>query len=157
MKYILSIGTNIGDRKKNIEDAVASLNLVPETRVVSVSSVYETEPVGYEAQDNFYNCAVVAESSLTPNEMLGVCLGIEAGFGRVRVFRNGPRVLDIDLILAQNFTCDTENLTLPHPRFSERRFVLAPMLELFPQGTAFGVEFFHYLDKLDGQNVKIVK
>lgn len=157
MKYILSIGTNIGDRKKNIEDAVESLNLVPKTKVISVSSVYETEPVGYEKQDDFYNCAVVVDSSLTPNEMLGVCLGIEAGFGRVRVFCNGPRILDIDLILAENFTCNTENLILPHPRFSERRFVLAPMLELFPQGTAFGVDFLHYIDKIDGQNVKIVK
>lgn len=156
MKYILSIGTNIGDRKKNMEDAVSSLNLVPKTKVIKVSSIYETEPVGYEKQDDFYNCAVLVDSALAPNEMLGVCLGIEAGFGRVRVIRNGPRVLDMDLILAENFSCDTENLTLPHPRFSERRFVLAPMLELFPQGTAFGVEFSHFMDHIEGQNVRIV-
>lgn len=157
MKYVLSIGTNIGDRKKNIIDAVNSLNLVPKTKVIKVSSIYETEPVGYEKQDDFYNIALVVESLLNPNEMLGACLGIEAAFGRIRLIKNGPRVLDIDLIMAENFTCDTENLTLPHPRYSERRFVLAPMLELFPQGKAFDVEFSHFIDSIDGQNVQVVK
>lgn len=146
----------MGDKKKNIDDAVNSFNLVPKTKVLSVSSIYETEPIGYEKQDDFYNCAVLVESSLAPNEMLGVCLGIEAGFGRVREIHYGPRILDIDLILAENFSCNTENLVLPHPRYSERRFVLTPMLELFPQGTAFGVEFSHFIDNIDGQNVRKV-
>ena len=154
MRYIIGIGTNIGDRKGNIDGALEALSHVPKTRVIRISSIYETEPVGYKQQDSFYNACIETESSLEPNEMLGVCLGIEAAFGRVRKIKNGPRILDLDLILCDSKRVDTPNLTLPHPRFKERRFVLAPLLELFPDGTAYGVEFKTALDKIVGQEVK---
>ena len=86
--------------------------------------------------------------------MLGVCLGIEAGFGRVREIKNGPRILDLDLILAENEKIDSENLTVPHPRFNERRFVLIPLLELFPDGEAYGIQFGNYLLGIKGQAIK---
>ncbi len=154
MKYIIGLGTNIGDRKKNIEEAVGAFDLVPKTKVLRKSSLYETEPVGYAEQDSFYNACIEIESDLEPKEILGVCLGIEAGFGRVRTIKNGPRVLDLDLILAENKKIDTENLTVPHPRFNERRFVLIPLLELFPDGKAYGNEFSSFLLGIKGQAIK---
>ena len=85
--------------------------------------------------------------------MLGICLGIEAGFGRKRGFANGPRILDIDIILAENQRIDTRNLTVPHPRAKERRFVLQPLMDLFPSGNAFGFDFAADLEKIEGQEV----
>lgn len=154
MKYVLCLGTNIGERAENIEKAINAINLLPYTDVLKRSSIYETEPVGYARQQNFYNCVLLVESRFEPHEMLGICLGIEAGFGRKRGFANGPRILDIDVILAENQRIDTRNLTVPHPRARERRFVLAPMLDIFPSGTAFDFEFASYLDNIDGQEIK---
>lgn len=154
MKYIIGIGTNIGDRKKNIEDALDAFRLVPKTEVLRVSSVYETEPVGYAEQNSFYNACFEIESGLNANEILGVCLGIEAGFGRVREIKNGPRILDLDVIFAENETINMPNLTVPHPRFGERRFVLIPLLDLFPNGEAYGIKFSHFLLGIKGQSIK---
>lgn len=156
MKYIIGIGTNIGNRKDNIERAVEAFKLIPKCEVLRVSKIYETEPIGYFEQDNFYNVCAEIESSLTPNEILGVCLGIEAGFGRVREIKNGPRILDLDVILAETSAVNTANLTVPHPRFSERRFVLIPLLELFPEGKAYGINFSRFLHGIKGQSVKEV-
>ena len=153
MKYIIGIGTNIGDRKKNIDSAIEALKLVPKTEVLRTSKVYETEPVGYEEQDSFYNACAEIESELEPNEILGVCLGIEAGFGRIREFKNGPRILDLDVIFAESESVNTKNLTVPHPRYNERRFVLIPLLELFPDGEAYGIKFKDYLLVIKGQKV----
>lgn len=154
MKYVLCLGTNIGDRAENIEKAINSLNLLPYTDVLRRSGIYETEPVGYARQQNFYNCNLLVESQFEPHEMLGICLGIEAAFGRTRGFANGPRILDIDVILAEEEHINTQNLTVPHPRAKERRFVLQPLLDLFPQGRAFNFDFANALSKIEGQEVK---
>ncbi len=153
MQYVLCLGTNIGNRAENIEKAINSINLLPYTDVLRRSAIYETEPVGYARQQNFYNCNLLVESQFEPHEMLGICLGIEAGFGRTRGFANGPRILDIDLILAENQRIDTRNLTVPHPRAKERRFVLQPLLDLFPSGKAFDFEFASALNSIEGQEV----
>ena len=155
MDYILSLGTNIGDRKNNIEKAIEAINFIPYTDVKKMSSVYETEPVGYAKQDDFYNCVAYVSSRLEPNEMLGVCLGIEAGFGRERGIKNGPRILDIDLIFAEDLTINSPNLICPHPRYSERRFVLEPLLELLPSGEFYGIKFADYINDIEGQAVRI--
>lgn len=155
MQYVLSLGTNIGDRKNNLLSAVKSLELIPETKVLDCSSIYETEPVGYAQQDDFYNIAILLESKFEPNEMLGICMGLEAGFNRVREFKNGPRILDVDVIFCEDKKINTKNLTVPHPRYFERRFVLEPMLELFHDGEFFGIDFKKFIDKIDGQNVRV--
>ena len=154
MEYILSVGTNLGDREENIKRCIDSINLMPYTDVVGQSSVYETEPVGYARQQNFYNILLKVESIFEPNEMLGACMGIEAGFGRIRTVRFGPRILDIDIIFAENLKIESRNLRVPHPRYKERRFVLEPLLELFPHGKAYGMDFAKYIDKIEGQEIK---
>ncbi len=147
----------MGERESNIRGALEALSLLPKTQVLRASSLYETEPVGYANQQDFYNALAELESAFTPNEMLGACLGIEAGFGRVRGIKNGPRILDLDVILAQGVSLDEENLILPHPRYTERRFILEPLLELFPQGSAYGVEFLPYIERLTGQDIRKIK
>lgn len=130
MKAYLGIGTNIGDRMKNLQDSIYSLNLLPLTQVTDMSNVYETDPVGYENQDNFLNIVVEVETELNPHNLLGAALGVEAGLGRVRTIKNGPRIIDIDLLLYEKETIDSKTLILPHPRMMERNFVLKPLLDL---------------------------
>lgn len=154
MKYILSLGTNIGDRAENINKALDAINLLPKTRVIRTSALYDTEPVGYADQQSFYNIVAEVESAFNPNEMLGACLGIEAGFGRVREFKNGPRIIDIDIIFAERTKCNGENLVLPHPRYQERRFVLEPLLDLFQNGVIYGTDIMPFIDALEGQEIK---
>lgn len=154
MEYVISIGTNLGDRKENIQNCIESINLLPNSQVTAQSSIYETEPVGYAEQDNFYNIILKVKSALEPNEMLGACLGIEAGFGRIRKIRNGPRIIDVDLIFAEDRKINSKNLIVPHPRYSERRFVLEPLLELFPDGMIYGNNILPMIEKIDGQEIK---
>ncbi|MCD7797380.1 MAG: 2-amino-4-hydroxy-6-hydroxymethyldihydropteridine diphosphokinase [Clostridiales bacterium] len=148
MEYVLSLGTNIGDRKGNIEKAIESLALLSNTHILKRSPIYETEPVGFAFQEKFYNIAVTVESFFEPGEMFGACLGIEAALGRVRNFKNGPRIIDIDIIFAQDNIINTKNLTVPHPRYSERLFVLVPLLELFSDGIVYGTDIKPYVENL---------
>ncbi|MCI5736286.1 MAG: 2-amino-4-hydroxy-6-hydroxymethyldihydropteridine diphosphokinase [Eubacterium sp.] len=154
MRYVLGIGTNIGNRKENIERAIAAIETLPKTRVVLKSSIYETQPVGYDEQDNFYNICVEVQSIFNPFEMIGAVLGIEAGFGRVRTIKNGPRIIDIDIIFVENMVIQSPNLTVPHPRYKERRFVLEPLMELYPDGRFMSYRFGGLSEKIENQDVK---
>lgn len=157
MKYIISVGTNIGDRRQNILNAIDALNNIPYTDVVRASSIYETEPVGYARQDNFYNINLVVKSQYEPHEMLGICLGIESAMGRIRTIRFGPRILDMDIIFAENEEINTKNLIVPHERYHERRFVLEPLLELYPSGEFCGINFARHIEKIEGQEIKKIE
>ncbi len=157
MKYVLGLGTNIGNRLENLKNAVSALELAPKTAVVKKSAVYETSPVGYARQQNFYNCVVLCESEFDPHEMLGLCLGAECGLGRVRNFKNGPRVIDIDLLFAEDKIIRTPNLTVPHPRVRERLFVLLPLLDIFEDGVAFGFDFAPAIAGIKDQQITKTK
>ena len=159
MKAYLGIGTNIGDKLQNLQDAISALNLLPLTKVIDCSNVYETDPVGFANQDDFLNIVVEVETELNSDNLLGAALGIEAGLGRVRTIKNGPRIIDIDLLLYGNEVKNTETLILPHPRMMERDFVLKPLLDLNFDGildrktvkdalTNSGVRFYCKKDKL---------
>lgn len=141
MKAVLGIGTNIGNRLENIENVYFSLSLLPNTKIIKKSSVYETEPWGYEQQDRFLNCAVLIETELSPNALLGACLGIEAALGRVRKFKNGPRIIDVDVLLLENIELSTDELTVPHKFIRQRDFVLVPLHDLAPENSIFGYDF----------------
>jgi 2-amino-4-hydroxy-6-hydroxymethyldihydropteridine diphosphokinase len=132
-RVFLGLGSNLGDRAKNIRRAVRLVGSIGRTRVVSVSSLYETEPVGYADQPDFINAAVEIETVLTPRELLCEIKGIERSMGRKKTFRFGPRVIDIDILLFGNLTVDEPDLVIPHPRMLERRFVLMPLVEIAPQ------------------------
>jgi 2-amino-4-hydroxy-6-hydroxymethyldihydropteridine diphosphokinase len=127
VRAFLSLGSNLGDRRALLRDAIDSL---PD--VVAVSPVYETAPVGGPEQDNFLNLVVQLDTELTPTQLLGVCHRIESSAERVRDVRWGPRTLDIDIIWMDGVQMDDERLTIPHPRWKERRFVLAPLRDLAP-------------------------
>ena len=130
MKAYLGIGTNIGNRIENLQNAIFALNLLPLTCVTQVSNVYDTDPVGYDDQDDFLNIVVEVETKLNSDNLLGAALGIEAGLGRIRTIKNGPRVIDIDLLLYGDESKNTETLILPHPRMMERGFVLVPLSDI---------------------------
>ncbi len=128
VRAFLSLGSNLGDRRVLLREAVDSL---PD--VVAVSPVYETAPVGGPEQDNFLNLVVELDTELTPFQLLGVCHRIESSAERVRETRWGPRTLDIDIIWMEGIEMDEERLTIPHPRWKARRFVLAPLRDLAPE------------------------
>jgi 2-amino-4-hydroxy-6-hydroxymethyldihydropteridine diphosphokinase len=116
--------------------------------------VYETDPVGYAEQPCFLNAALRLETELSPAALLGACLGIEAALGRKRNFANGPRAIDIDLLLYEGFCSTGAELTLPHPRMLERAFVLIPLADLYPSGEAPGVSFATALATLSRDGVR---
>ena len=149
-KALIGIGSNIGDKKEHIDTAVDALNHIPSVKVLRMSPIYETEPWGYVNQENFYNAVIEVETNLTANTLLGVCLGIEAGIGRIRNIKNGPRVVDLDLLLCEGQECMSAELTLPHPRMFERDFVLIPLKDLYPDMKIYGkYNLVHYYDMLE--------
>lgn len=126
----LSLGSNLGDRANYLHTAVQSLRELPGTRVEAVSGIYETAPYGYLEQGAFYNIAVRLETGLEPHELLRETQRIELENGRERTIHWGPRTLDIDLILYGTVTLCDERLTLPHPEYLKRAFVLVPLAEV---------------------------
>ena len=127
MRTFLSLGSNIGDRRAYLSEAIRSL---PD--VVAVSQVYETDPVGGPDQGAFLNLVVELDTDLAPNELLGLCHRLETAANRIRDERWGPRTLDVDIIWMDGVQIDTERLTIPHARFRQRTFVLAPLRDLAP-------------------------
>jgi 2-amino-4-hydroxy-6-hydroxymethyldihydropteridine diphosphokinase len=127
--YILA-GSNLGDRKSNLEFAVISL--AKAGTVVKTSSCFETEPVGYLDQPWFLNQAMELETSFTPQKLLSVCQSIEAACGRIRTFPNAPRTLDLDILLYGNLSVNQKHLIIPHPRLAERKFALMPLAQIAP-------------------------
>lgn len=128
----IALGSNMGDRFEYLKKAIFLLGSHEEIRVVNTSSIYETDPVGYTDQDQFLNMAVQVITRLKPHELLDECLRIEEELGRKREIRWGPRTLDLDILLYNQENIETEKLTIPHPRMSERAFVILPLLELDP-------------------------
>ncbi len=127
----LSLGSNVGDRKAHLRDALARLGRLG--RVVAVSSFYETEPVEFTRQPWFLNCAVALETSQTPRKLMTAILRIEEEMGRRRVQKKGPRSVDIDILMFENIVMDSKELTIPHPAMHQRRFVLEPLAEIAPE------------------------
>jgi len=131
MRAFIGLGSNMGDREGWLRRAVELLRAEPELEVVAVSSVRETEPVGYVDQPPFLNAAVEVETSLAARALLDRLLAVEQELGRRRDGpRFGPRTIDLDLLLYGDERVDDPGLTVPHPRLAERRFALEPLHEL---------------------------
>lgn len=129
-RVLLSMGSNTGDRQRFLREALNQFELHAGIVLKAVSSIYETDPVGFLEQSPFYNIVVELETTLAPLDLLRFCQHVEKLFLRERTIQWGPRTLDIDLLTYQDLTMDTEELTLPHPRMHEREFVLLPLKEL---------------------------
>ena len=130
----LSLGANIGDPEAQLVEALRRLASAPGNRLVAVSGLYRTAPLGLTDQPDFLNCAARLETDLDPYALLALAQSIEAELGRVRTVRWGPRTIDIDILLYGAVRQDDPRLTLPHPRMLERAFVLAPLLDIWPAG-----------------------
>ena len=130
-RVYLGLGSNLGDREAAIEGALLRL-AARGFRTTRRSSLWLTEPVGGPPQGSFLNAAAGGETALSPDELLEACLATEREMGRVRAERNGPRTIDVDVLLYGEERRDTPGLALPHPRLHERRFVLEPLAEIAP-------------------------
>ena len=154
---VIALGTNLGNRIENINAAVRAIARLSEVKIIKASSVYETDPVGCDSDEKYLNAAILVETNASPALLLGECLGIEAAMGRHRTKKNEPRVIDLDLILYDNFKCDSFELTVPHPRILERAFVMAPLLELYPSGRAPGLFFGPHLRDVGMDGVRKIE
>lgn len=129
-KSYLSLGSNMGDRLEMLKQAVRLLVEQTGVDVLKISSLYETDPVGFTEQDTFLNMVVYLQTDLSALELLEVCQDIERKLDRKRKIRWGPRTIDLDILLYNHDYIKTERLIIPHPRMHERAFVLVPLLEL---------------------------
>jgi len=131
-RVYVGIGSNLGDREVNIRQAVDQLAELPQTRLVRLSSLYDSDPVGGPEQPPFLNAVAMLETDLSPRQLLWNLNLIESRLGRVRAERWGPRTIDLDILFYGNLVVDEPDLTLPHPEIENRAFVLIPLNELDP-------------------------
>ena len=140
-RAVISIGSNLGERRSNLRGAVESLADTPEVWLTAVSPVYETEPVDVpEGSKHFLNAIVLLDTTLSARTLLERALAVESAYGRERGSeRNAPRTLDVDLVVVGDRRADDDDLVLPHPRAHERAFVLVPWLDVEPDAVIPGV------------------
>ena len=128
----VALGANLDDPVAQVRAAGEALADLPQSKLLRLSSLYRTAPVGIHGQPDFINAVAALETQLTPHELLAALLALEVRFGRRRDFHHAPRTLDLDLLLFDAQTVASEQLTLPHPRMHLRAFVMAPLLEIAP-------------------------
>ncbi len=126
----LALGTNLGDRLENLRAAVRAMP--PVVQVTALSSVYETPPWGYTDQPAFLNMALAGETESEPLELIAFLKRLETELGRTKTFRNGPRLIDMDILFYDDLVMEDAALAIPHPRLQERAFVLVPLSEITP-------------------------
>jgi 2-amino-4-hydroxy-6-hydroxymethyldihydropteridine diphosphokinase len=129
----IALGANLGDPVATVLAAFGALANLNESRVVHTSSLYRTAPVGNTEQPEFINAVAAMETTLAPEALLDALLDVEQRFGRIRAEKNGPRTLDLDLLLYNDLELELPRLTLPHPRLHLRAFVLLPLAEISPK------------------------
>ena len=134
----VGLGANLEEPRRQVETALQELDALPRTRVLKVSSLYRSAPMGYANQPDFVNAVAQVDTGLDAPHLLAGLQAIEAHHGRSRSFANAPRTLDLDLLLFGESTLVTDQLTIPHPRMHQRAFVLKPLLELAPEASIPG-------------------
>ncbi len=144
-KAYLSLGSNIENRKGNLETAIKEIGTLG--TITKQASIYETEPVDYENQPNFLNSALLIETDLSPAELIIKLQEIEHKMGRVKEIEKGPRNIDIDIIFYNNEIVREKHLQIPHPSYAKRNFVLTPIAEIEPE----------YIDPITQKSVSILK
>jgi 2-amino-4-hydroxy-6-hydroxymethyldihydropteridine diphosphokinase len=155
VRAYVGMGANLGDPAGQLRAALSALAGVPFTRLVAVSSLYRSAPVGYADQPDFFNAVAALDTTLDAPALLAALLDIERSGGRARSFRNAPRTIDLDLLLYGEYTVIEPGLTVPHPRMTERAFVMLPLSEIAPGCTVPGHGTAHDLaGALTGQSIE---
>jgi len=132
LKAFIGIGSNLGEKERNIRRAVDEIAVMPFTKLITVSSLYDSEPVGEVEQGNFVNAVALVETDLPARRLLWNLMLIEQRMGRVRTIRWGPRTIDLDIVLYGKNIVEEDGLVIPHPELEKRAFVLIPLLEIEP-------------------------
>ncbi|KQX99097.1 2-amino-4-hydroxy-6-hydroxymethyldihydropteridine pyrophosphokinase [Rhodanobacter sp. Root480] len=132
-RAFIALGSNLGDPRQQVLDAMDALQRLPDSRVLQRSRLYRTPPWGVLDQPDFINAVVAIDTGLSPHALLDALHAIEQQAGRVRLERNGPRTLDLDLLYMDGVRINYAQLTVPHPRIAERAFVLLPLADVAPE------------------------
>lgn len=151
-KIYLSLGTNLGNKKENLTHAVQLLS--EKIDILKTSSFYETEPVGYKDQPWFMNIVVEGTTHLSPEDLLVFTQSIEQAMKRVKTIVNGPRIIDVDILLYESVKINTETLIIPHPRMTERAFVMYPLFEISPDLIIDGKSLKNMMESFKGEEIK---
>lgn len=134
-KAYIALGSNIPPRFNYLKQAIEAIHELDQVSVINQSAIYETEPVGYKDQNKFLNQVIEVNTSQTALELLELCQSIENRLGRKRSVRWGPRTIDLDILLYEQEIIEMDQLVIPHPRMTQRAFVLIPLMELAPNLT----------------------
>ncbi|MDR1247025.1 MAG: 2-amino-4-hydroxy-6-hydroxymethyldihydropteridine diphosphokinase [Clostridiales Family XIII bacterium] len=153
-RIYLGLGTNLGDTESNLEQALYCLS--EKITILKKSSLYETEPVGFKDQPWFLNMVVEAETDLSPNGLLRFVQSTEKRMKRVKTIVNGPRIIDIDILLYDDERVDAEGLIIPHPRMTERAFVMVPLREISPGLVISGKSISDIMSGFSGERIRKV-
>ena len=137
-RAVIALGSNLDDPEGQVRRAFDELAAIPGTRVVRTSRLFKTAPVGYADQPDFVNACALVDTTLAPHALLDALLDLERRHGRVREIRNGPRTLDLDIVLYGDRRIDEPGLCIPHPRAHERAFVLEPLIDVWPEAVIPG-------------------
>jgi 2-amino-4-hydroxy-6-hydroxymethyldihydropteridine diphosphokinase len=151
---ILALGTNIGDRIGNIDEAIRLLTADGSVRLVARSCLYRSAPWGVTDQDWFVNACVAVKTDLSPRELLERCQSVENNMGRVRTRHWGPRIIDVDILTFRDLRISESDLVIPHRLIAERAFVLVPLKDVAPKLTIDGMSLDAILAKLDASDVQ---
>jgi 2-amino-4-hydroxy-6-hydroxymethyldihydropteridine diphosphokinase len=157
VRAALGLGSNLGDRRRFLDDALTTIGSAPGIDVVAVSPVVETEPVGGPEQPEYLNVVAVLDTSLTPDDLLDLAQRCERDAGRVRDVRWGPRTLDVDVLAYDDVEVESPTLTLPHPRATERAFVMVPWAVVDPGFVVSGRRVAEWAHLLGGSGVRTVE
>lgn len=150
-RIFLGIGTNLGDKENNLKHALCLLS--EKVKILKRSSYYETEPVGYKDQPWFLNMVIEGETDLSPESLLIFIKGIESEMKRVKTIVNGPRIIDVDILLYEDKIIQTENLAIPHPRMLLRAFVMVPLFEIAPDIVISGRNIKEIMSEFEGEEI----
>lgn len=153
----LGLGSNLGDRERNLRNAVELLNVYKGIKVLKISSIYITKPVGYTEQPDFLNIVVQIETTLSPTDLLAACMFVESQLKRIRKIRWGPRTVDVDILLYDDKSINTPQLSVPHPLMGQRMFVLIPLAEITPQLRWQGKTIQERISEIGDQEICLYK
>lgn len=155
-QVFIALGSNLGDRQANLQEAIRKIQ--PEVVPIECSPIYETPPWGYEPQANFLNQVIRAETDLDPQALLAHLKKTEIDLGREATFRNGPRLIDLDILFFDQVIIQSPPLVIPHPALQERAFVLVPLADLAPDLThpVLNVTVRQMLESVDTKNIHLI-